>query len=323
MKKLLDYLWPVLGVAAVIGSLYLLNKEFHGESVGRDVWLALKEIPPHRYFLAGLGTLLAYAALAWYDRIALLHLGVTHISWPFISLCSFTTYALSHNIGASVFSGAMVRYRAYSTKGLTAAQVALLVVLCSYTFGFGCVLLAGLLLTYDPGLTERLTGYLPDFFTHPHTARTIGLLFLSGVALYIVGSLKHFAPFKFWNYEIVYPRPEVMKQQLFAAPLELIGAASIIYFALPEAGNPGYLVVLGAFILSFFVALVSHAPGGLGVFELVFIKLTPDLQQERVLAALLVWRLFYLIVPLLFALVVVVIFERKRLAEALHRHAQP
>ena len=62
-----------------------------------------------------------------------------HISWMFISMCSFTTYALSHNIGASVFSGAMVRYRAYSTKGLTATQVAALVVLCSYTFAFGNV----------------------------------------------------------------------------------------------------------------------------------------------------------------------------------------
>ncbi|MCX4198802.1 FHIPEP family type III secretion protein, partial [Methylobacterium organophilum] len=42
----------------------------------------------------------------------LLHLGVRHLSWLFVSLCSFTTYALSHNIGASVFSGALVRYRA-------------------------------------------------------------------------------------------------------------------------------------------------------------------------------------------------------------------
>jgi glycosyltransferase 2 family protein len=82
-------------------------------------------------------------------------------------------------------------------------------------------------------------------------------------------------------------------------------------------GKPGYLVVLGAFILSFSAALVSHAPGGLGVFELLFIKLMPDVARVKVLAALLVWRLFYLIVPLLIALVVVVIFERGRLAQLL------
>lgn len=320
MKKLVEYFWPVIGLAAVIGSFYLLYHEFRGESVGAEVWANLKAIPPQNYFLAGLSTLLAYAALAWYDRIALLHLGVTHISWIFISMCSFTTYALSHNIGASVFSGAMVRYRAYSSKGLSAQQVAALVVLCSYTFAFGNIFLAGLLLTYDPGIMERLSGSLPDIFTHPHTARLVGLLCLGFVALYVAGSLMHFRPFRFGKFEILYPRPGIMARQLFAAPAELIGAAGIIYFALPEHGNPGYLVVLAAFLLSFSAALVSHAPGGLGVFELIFINLMPDVPRLEVLAALLVWRLFYLIIPLLAALVVVALFERKKLVEKI-RHA--
>ncbi len=315
MRKLLEYFWPVVGLVAVVASFYLLYHEFQGASVGAEVWANLKAIPATDYLLAGLSTLVAYAALAWYDRIALLHLGVKHINWLFISVCSFTTYALSHNIGASVFSGAMVRYRAYSTKGLTATQVAALVVLCSYTFGFGNVLLAGLLLTYDPGMMQRLSGFLPDIFTNPHAALTVGLACLGFVIVYIVGSLMHFRPFKFGRFEILYPRPDIMLRQLFAAPLELIGAAGIIYFALPEQGNPGYLVVLGAFLLSFSAALVSHAPGGLGVFELIFIKIMPDVPRLQVLAALLVWRLFYLIIPLLVALVVVALFERRKLIE--------
>jgi glycosyltransferase 2 family protein len=317
MRKLAEYFWPVIGLAAVVGSFYLLYHEFQGESVGTEVWANLKAIPPWDYFMAGLSTLLAYAALAWYDRIALLHLGVKHISWMFISMCSFTTYALSHNIGASVFSGAMVRYRAYSTKGLTATQVAALVVLCSYTFAFGNVVLGGLLLTYDPTMMQRLAGFLPDVFTHPHTARTVGFICLAFVGLYVAGSLMHFRPFRFGRFEILYPRPDIMVRQLFAAPLELIGAAGIIYFALPEQGNPGYIVVLGAFLLSFSAALVSHAPGGLGVFELVFINLMPDVPRLQVLSALLVWRLFYLIIPLLAALVVVALFERQKLVDKL------
>lgn len=322
MRKLLEYFWPVVGFAAVVASIYLLYHEFQGESVGAEVWASLNRIPPADYAFAALSTLVAYAALAWYDRIALLHLGVKHINWLFISLCSFTTYALSHNIGASVFSGAMVRYRAYSSKGLTAAQVAALVVLCSYTFAFGNILLAGLLLTYDPALMQRLSGVLPDVFTHPHTARTVGLLCLAFVGVYIFGSLIHMKPFRFGRFEIEYPRAGIMLRQLFAAPLELIGAAGIIYFALPEQGNPGFLVVLGAFLLSFSAALVSHAPGGLGVFELIFIKLMPDVPRIEVLAALLVWRLFYLIIPLVLGLVVVAIFERGKLMERWRADAQ-
>jgi uncharacterized membrane protein YbhN (UPF0104 family) len=117
MKKILERLWPLVGFMAVVGSFYLLYYELKGESVRADVWADLKAIPLSAYIAAGVSTLVAYAALAWYDHIALLHLGVRHISWIYISICSFTTYALSHNVGASVLSGAMVRYRAYSTKG--------------------------------------------------------------------------------------------------------------------------------------------------------------------------------------------------------------
>ena len=123
----------------------------------------------------------------------------------------------------------------------------------------------------------------------------------------------HFRPLKIGGFELVYPRPPIAARQLCAGPIELIGAAGIIYFALPAASNPGFLVVLGAFLASFTLALISHAPGGLGVLELTFIEIMPDAPRAQVLAALVVFRLFYLILPLLFSLVVVVRFERQRL----------
>ena len=315
MKKTLERLWPLIGFLAVVGSFYLLYHELRGESVGAEVWADLKAIPLPAYLAAGASTLVAYAALASYDHIALLQLGVKHISWLYISICSFTTYALSHNIGASVFSGAMVRYRAYSTKGLTAAQVAVLVAFCAFTFAFGSVLLGGLLLTTHPSMMRRLSGMLPDIITDPDTAVTIGLGCLAVVALYVIGSLMRFHPLTIGKLQIVYPRPQIMARQLFAAPMELVGAAGIIYFSLPEVGNPGFLVVLGTFLFSFSAALISTAPAGLGVFELLFIKAMPDVPRLKVLSALLVFRLFYLIFPLLVAIVVVIIFERGKLVE--------
>jgi hypothetical protein len=314
MKGKLEYVWPAIGLAAVVFSCWLLWRELHAVSMA-DVLASLGAIRPHEYMLAGLSTLVAYAALAWYDRIALLHLGVRHISWTFISLCSFTTYALSHNIGASVFSGAMVRYRAYSTQGLSAGQVAVLVAICSFTFGLGTILLGGVVLTFEPNQLARLSGLLPAFLTNPTTARLLGIALLAFVLLYVVGSILHFRPLAIGSFKVEYPRPPVTFRQLVAAPAELLGAAGIIYFALPEAGNPGYFVVLAVFLASFSAALASHAPGGLGVFEIIFITAMPDIPKPQVLAALLVFRLFYLILPLLFALVVVVMFERARLAK--------
>src|SRR5690606_9638734 len=105
-------------------------------------------------------------------------------------------------------------------------------------------------------------------------------------------------------------RLNIAWKQLIIGPLELLAAAAIIYFALPEASNPGYWLVLGIFLASFSAALVSHAPGGLGILELMFLVALPDINQADVLAALFVFRLFYLLIPFALSIVVVVFFER-------------
>lgn len=315
MKSAREFVWPTIGLLALAVAGWLLVRELRHVSL-QDIAASVTSIPLHRFLLAGASTLVAYAALAWYDRIALLHLGVRHISWLFVSITSFTTYALSHNIGASVFSGALVRYRAYASKGLGATQVAVLVALCSFTFALGTILLGGFALAVDPDLLFRLEGMLPSAITNPTTARAVGLILLALVALYVVGSILHLRPITIGKLKLEYPRPAVMGRQLLAAPLELLGAAGIIYFALPEAGNPGFVAVLGVFLASFSAALASHAPGGLGVFELIFLKAMPDTPPANVLAALLIFRLFYLLIPFALAILVVLLYERARLARA-------
>lgn len=325
MKKISEFIWPLVGLAAVVVSGYFLYQELKSTSLSA-IWGAILAIPPHRILLALVSTLVAYAALAWYDRIALLHLGVRHISWLFVSLCSFTTYALSHNIGASVFSGALVRYRAYTAKGLSAAQVAVLVALCSFTFFLGTVSLGGLTLVLDPHLLSRLEGKLPAVFTDPKIALVVGIGMLAFVALYVAGSVLRLPPLHIRAFKLEYPRPGIMGRQLIAAPLELLGAAGIIYFALPESMGVDFLTVLAIFLASFSLALASHAPGGLGVFELVFItamQITDAAQKDAVIAAVIVFRVFYLWLPLLASIVIVLMFERSRLAAAVGRNETP
>ena len=309
MKRVSDYGWTVVGLCAVAFSLWLLVDELRGLSFS-EVVTGFSAIQIHSWLLALASTVIAYAALAWYDRIGLDHLG-HKLPWGFISLVSFTTYALSHNIGASIFSGAVVRYRAYSTKGLTPAEVGVLVAFCSFTFILGELLLGGLLLTFFPEIADRWTA-LPYW-----GLRAAGRLMLAAVALYSIGSLRHFPPMKIGGFELVYPRPNILWRQLLAAPIEIIGAAGIIYFTLPAAGNPGFIAVLGIFLGSFAAALASYAPGGVGVLEFCFVKGMPDIPRGEVLAALIAFRLLYLVIPLAFAIVTVFQFERWRLSKVL------
>lgn len=303
--KLKRYFWPMVATATIVLSVWLLLRELRGLSLAK-VSDSLAAIPALHWVLAALCTLIAYAALAGYDRVALLQLG-KRINWLFITVCSFTTYALSHNIGASVVSGGVVRYRAYSTKGLSPAEIGLLVAFCSFTFILGMVTLIGLVLVLDPDITLRFGDLLPLT-----ASRATGAFLLLLVALYVLGSVMRFKPLNIGPLAIVYPSLHVTLSQLAVGICELLGAAGIIYFALPEAGNPGYFIVLGIFLMSFSAALISHVPGGLGVLELVFVMGLPDMADADVIAALLVFRLFYLIIPFIMALVVVLLFERSR-----------
>ena len=303
--KLKRYFWPMVATATIVLSVWLLLRELRGLSL-ENVSDSLAAIPALHWVLAAAWTLVAYAALAGYDRVALLQLG-KRIDWLFITVCSFTTYALSHNIGASVVSGGVVRYRAYSTKGLSPAEIGLLIAFCSFTFILGTVTLIGLVLVLDPDIVLRFGDLLPIT-----ASRATGAFLLLLVALYILGSVMRFKPLHLGPLAIVYPSLHVTLSQLAVGVCELLGAAGIIYFALPDAGNPGYFIVLGIFLMSFSAALISHVPGGLGVLELVFVMGLPDMADADVIAALLVFRLFYLILPFIMALVVVLLFERSR-----------
>jgi uncharacterized membrane protein YbhN (UPF0104 family) len=305
--KLKSYIWPVVGLCAVGFSVWLLYHELRGISV-EDVGDGLAAIPLHGWILAGLSSIVAYAALAGYDHIALMHLG-KKVSFAFITVCSFTTYALSHNIGGSVLSGAVIRYRAYTSKGLSGQEVGILVALCSFTFALGALLLGAVLLLSEPEVLERFVDILPI-----SASRMTGGLILALIGLYILGSWLGLKPLRLGSLQIHYPRLPIVVRQLIIGPMELMAAAAIIYFALPEQGNPGYFIVLGVFVISFSVALLSHAPGGLGVLEIVFLAGLSDMDPAAVLAALLVFRLFYLIIPLVLALFVVLVFEKSQFA---------
>jgi uncharacterized membrane protein YbhN (UPF0104 family) len=307
--KFKAYFWPVVGLCAVIFSAWLLYKELRGFSL-EDVGEGLAAIPVQGWILATLSSLVAYAALAGYDHIALLHLG-RRVPLGFVTATSFTTYALAHNIGGSVFSGAVIRYRAYGSQGLSGQEVGVLVAMCSFTFALAVVVLVALLLFIEPGFFDGFLDYLPVSAT-----RLSGVILMILVGLYVFGSWLQLRPLTIGSFAIHYPRLPVVLRQLTIGPLELVAAAGIIYFVLPAEGNPGFLVVLGVFLVSFSAALISHAPGGLGVLEIVFLAGLPQMDPVAVLSALLVFRLLYLLIPLAIGLAVVLAFERSQFGRA-------
>ncbi|WP_375703534.1 YbhN family protein [Bartonella sp. AD13SXNS] len=302
--KIKQFIWPLIGILAMLISIRILYIKLSAISFG-DVLERLSNLNAQHWLLACLCSLLAYAALAGYDRIALQHLG-HKISWIFIAICSFTTYALSHNIGASVFSGAVVRYRAYKMKGLNGTEIAILVGFCSFTFVIGTILLLGIVLVLQPEIITLIHEELPEWL-----GTTVGAILLSCIALYTFGSWLQLKPLRLGKkIQLSYPQLKIVIQQLLISPLELLGAAGIIYAVLPNNADIHFISVLGVFLASFTITLLSNAPaGGVGVLEALFITGMPNINPTDVIAALIVFRILYLIIPLIISLFVVAIFE--------------
>src|SRR5690348_7291124 len=107
----------IISVAVVV--LYRILREIEI----KEVLQALEATPKRDIVAAGLFVAAGYFTLTFYDWFALRTIGRKEIPYSTAALAGFTSYAVGHNIGATVFTGGAVRYRVYSASGLDAIEV--------------------------------------------------------------------------------------------------------------------------------------------------------------------------------------------------------
>ena len=100
--------------------------------------------------IAGAFVAAGYITLTFYDLFALRTIGRTEIPYRVAALAGFTSYAVGHNVGASVFSGGAVRYRIYSAWGLSVIEVTKICFVAGLTFWLGNATVLGLGILYAP-----------------------------------------------------------------------------------------------------------------------------------------------------------------------------
>src|SRR6202163_576627 len=111
-----------LSVAIITTAAFVLYRNLRGIDF-RKVMDAIASTHPGDVAVAAGFVAAAYFTLTFYDLFALRTLGRRDLSYGVAALAGFTSYAVGHNIGASVFTGGAVRYRIYSTHGLSAIEV--------------------------------------------------------------------------------------------------------------------------------------------------------------------------------------------------------
>jgi phosphatidylglycerol lysyltransferase len=262
-----------------------------------DVVHHLRALPPRRFGLALLLAMCNYLVLTGYDTLAFRYI---HHPLPYrkIALTSFIGYAFSHNIGLTFLTNGSVRYRFYSSWGLSALDITKVIVFCGLTFWLGFFTIGGSAFLFAPFA-------LPAGFPLPAgSVRWLGAGFLAITAGYLALSagLRQSLKLRQWVFQL--PSFPLACSQVALSALDWGLAGSVLYALLPPAPGLGYLNFLGLFLLAQVAGLVSQIPGGLGVFETVLLLLLePYLPASSILGMLLAFRGVYYLLPLGAALI--------------------
>ncbi len=294
LKKLLRALPALLGVALLCGAVYVVQKEFRNLKIA-DISKALDAIPHMALLVSFIFTVLSYGVLTFYDRLGTIYAGNV-VSYARVSFASFCAYALSHNLGFAAVSGAAVRYRLYAHWGLTPLQIGKVVAFCSLTFALGAFVLGGVILFTEPKAVPFFGDKLPVLLLYG-----IGAAMWAIVAAYVLLS-KFLGKFRLFGHEVELPTWKMALLQVGLATVDVAVTAAIMHSLLPPTAGLNYLRVLGVYLASYTAGLAANVPGGLGVFDTaMLLGLSPYLEPPQIIGAIVVFRLYYYIIPLFLA----------------------
>lgn len=294
MKRYLRHVPALLGVALLFGAIYVVQHEFRHLKLS-DIRKALNAISDQALLISFGTTILSYGILTFYDRLGTIYAG-HKVRYRRVAFASFCAYALSHNLGFAAVSGAAVRYRLYSHWGLTPVQIAKVVGFCSLTFGLGGMVLGGCILFWEPLSIPFFNKFVPVW-----AFRLIGGGMWAVVLAYVLIS-KFVGRLRIRGHEFNLPDWRMAVVQVALASLDVAVTAAIFYTLIPPTPGLTYLRFLACYLASYSAGLLANLPGGLGVFDTaMLLGLEPYLPAPVVLGAIVVFRLYYYIIPLFLA----------------------
>jgi uncharacterized membrane protein YbhN (UPF0104 family) len=295
--------WKRLGIALSLLIIVVATSTLVRMLKGVDVnviMIALRDTSPKQIALAGLCCACAFFTLTFYDLFALRTIGKKHVPYRIAALSSFTSYTVGHNVGATVFTGGAIRFRIYSEWGLTAIDVAKICFVSGLTFWLGNLFVLGLGLMWHPeAATPMLHEFLPSQMN-----RVIGLDCIAGIAIYLIwlslGKGRRELGQNGWK--VVLPSTRLTLLQIAIGVVDLGFCALAMYILMPAEPHIDFLSLAVVFILSTLLGFASHAPGSLGVFDAAMLVALPQFGKEHLLAALLMFRLLYFVIPFMLSI---------------------
>ncbi len=282
----------IITVATVV--LYTMVKEINFT----EVIDAIAAVEKHDVATAAVFVAAGYFALTFYDLFALRTIGRDDIPYRIAALAGFTSYAIGHNVGASAFSAAAVRYRIYSAHGLSGIDVAKLCFVTGLTFWLGNATVLGLGVAIDPQAATAIDRLPPAF------NRATAFVILAILVAYLVWVWRTPRVVGRQNWIVTLPNGPLTLLQIIIGIFDLGCCAAAMYMLVPDEPNIGFVTLAVIFVASTLLGFASHSPGGLGVFDAAMLVALWQFDTEDLIAGLLLFRLLYYLVPFAISLAI-------------------
>ncbi|MGY3267017.1 hypothetical protein [Lysobacter sp. HA35] len=251
--------------------LFVQLRTFDLHAVAR----AVAAIPVARLIASAAFTALSFIALGVIEVFACRIAGAPRIPASRAFARGAMAHALCNTLGFHAVLAPSLRLAFYRAYRITAAEVARIVIVVGAAVVIGTVVLAAL------AVTAKWVGVVA----------TLMLAALIGVAMYALPRLPTAVASRLPG-----PLLQTTPRILIVAFAEALCAIAAMYVLMPGAvqRDPAHFAL--AFIASAAIGVVSHSPGGVGVFEAGMLAALPG-DRADVLAALLVFRVVYNLLP--------------------------
>jgi phosphatidylglycerol lysyltransferase len=273
-----------------LAALQHLLRDFHY----REIIGQLRSLSATQITVALLCTAGSYWTLTFYDLSALRYVGIK-LPYRLVAFSAFTGYAVSNNLGFALISGGGVRFRLYSAAGMSAGDIAKVVVFSGITFTSGLFAIGSFAFLIAPGELG------PVAHISPALAATIGGVALALILAVVLTAAINHRPIRIWRIRIAIPSVRMVIAQIGISGVDIGLAAAVLYVMLPHVTGFGYWGFLGLFSVALLLGVISNVPGGLGVFESVMLLGLRHTDSAAVLGAIVAYRAIYFLLPLIVA----------------------
>jgi phosphatidylglycerol lysyltransferase len=255
---------------------------------------AIETLPASHIAIAALLTIGSYIALSGYEVLALSYAG-RRLSYRRVTFATWVTYGLGQSLGFPVLAGGAVRARVYSRWGIGVAELARIVGFGALTTWLGVVTVLGVAFVSQNHVVAAALSVSSTMVA------TVGAAAVGSVFAYVTLSLARWAPVNLWGHEISFPPPRLALAQVAIAAVDWLLAAGVLYVLLAPSDRIAFAAFLALFCAAQVAGLVSHVPGGLGVFDAIMLAGLSRLGDGNAIASiasLAAFRGIYYVAPL-------------------------